>query len=161
MARPRSYRHDFRCPHCNANWVVKNGKDNEKQTYLCRERHHRFTPEAERHFYSEAVKQQAVTLYCEGSGVSAISRVMHIQTGTIYSWLKKNAMGVESRGAPRAAFDPFQSSPPKVKAISLDEMWTYQKARKRPKRQEVWIWTAVVERTDGSRRVFFEVGDRS
>jgi IS1 family transposase len=54
-----------------------------------------------------------------------------------------------------------RSSPPEAKAISLDEMWTYQQARKRPKRRDVWIWTAVIERKDGSRGVFFEVGDRS
>jgi len=46
-------------------------------------------------------------------------------------------------------------------AISFDEMWTYQRARRGAKRQEVWIWTAVVEEADGSRWVDFEVGDRS
>ena len=40
-------------------------------------------------------------------------------------------------------------------------MWSYVKARRRGKRQEVWIWTAVVEEADGSRWVDFEVGDRS
>ena len=27
--------------------------------------------------------------------------------------------------------------------IVWDEMWTYQKARRRGKRQELWVWTAV------------------
>ena len=31
-----------------------------------------------------------------------------------------------------------------VPAISFDEMWTYQRARRGKKRQEVWIWTAVM-----------------
>ena len=34
-------------------------------------------------------------------------------------------------------------------------------ARRKGKRREVWIWTAVVEERDGSRWVDFEVGDRS
>lgn len=162
MARPRSYRHDVRCPHCQANWIVKNGKDNGKQTYLCRECNHRFTPEATRHFYSAAVKQQAMALYCEGTGVRAIGRVLAVKTGTLYSWIKKRAqraMEVVERCV--AAYDPYQPSPPSVKAISLDEMWTYKNARKQPKREDVWVWTAVAEREDGSRCVFFEVGDRS
>ena len=48
-----------------------------------------------------------------------------------------------------------------VPAISFDEMWTYQRARHGKKRQEVWIWTAVIELPDGRRCVDFEVGDRS
>ena len=30
--------------------------------------------------------------------------------------------------------------------IAYDEMWTYQKARRQGKRQELWVWTAVVEK---------------
>ena len=40
-------------------------------------------------------------------------------------------------------------------------MWSYVGARRKGKRREVWIWTAVVEERDGSRWVDFEVGDRS
>ena len=47
--------------------------------------------------------------------------------------------------------------------IAFDEMmWTYRRARRRGKRQDVWVWTAVVfEEGDGSRWADFEVGDRS
>ena len=45
--------------------------------------------------------------------------------------------------------------------IAFDEMWTYRQARRRGKRQDVWVWTAVVEEPDGSRWADFEVGDRS
>ena len=40
-------------------------------------------------------------------------------------------------------------------------MWTYVGARRKGKRREAWIWTAVVREFDGSRWVDFEVGDRS
>jgi transposase-like protein len=96
MPRPRSYRHDYRCPHCHSNWVVKYGKDNGKQTYRCRECHHRFTPDGKRHFYPEAVKQQAVALYTEGNGISAISRLLNVKMATVYSWIKKSPLGNES-----------------------------------------------------------------
>ena len=51
--------------------------------------------------------------------------------------------------------------PPPAKVISFDEMWTYLEARRGEARQEVWIWTAVVEEYDGRRWTDFEVGDRS
>ena len=49
---------------------------------------------------------------------------------------------------------------PPAAVIAWDEMWTYQKARRRGKRQELWVWTAVVEETDGRRWADFEVGSR-
>ena len=45
--------------------------------------------------------------------------------------------------------------------IAFDEMWTYRQARRGGKRQDVWVWTAVVEEGDGSRWADFEVVDRS
>ena len=45
--------------------------------------------------------------------------------------------------------------------IAFDEMRTYQQARHGDKRQDLWIWTAVVEEPDGQRWADFEVGDHS
>ena len=45
--------------------------------------------------------------------------------------------------------------------VSCDEMWTYRGARHGERREECWIWTAVVQEADGSRWLDFEVGDRS
>ncbi len=44
--------------------------------------------------------------------------------------------------------------------IALDEMWTYLGARVSEKRNDLWVWTAVVEERDGSRWMDFEVGGR-
>ena len=44
--------------------------------------------------------------------------------------------------------------------IALDEMWTYLGARVGEKRNDLWVWTAVVEERDGSRWMDFEVGGR-
>ena len=62
------------------------------------------------------------------------------------------------RGAKRTA--GVAGAPPAA-VIAFDEMWTYQQARRRGQRQDVWVWTAVVEEGDGSRWADFEVGDRS
>ena len=48
-----------------------------------------------------------------------------------------------------------------ARVIAFDEMWTYAGARRRGKRREVWIWTAVIAEADGRRWVDFEAGDRS
>ena len=45
--------------------------------------------------------------------------------------------------------------------IAYAEMWTYQQARHGDQRQDLWIWTAVVEEPDGRCWADFEVGDRS
>ena len=37
--------------------------------------------------------------------------------------------------------------------IALDEMWTYVGARVDEKRNDLWVWTTVVEERDGSRWV--------
>ena len=45
--------------------------------------------------------------------------------------------------------------------IAFDEMWTYRQARRRGKRQDVWVWTAVVSEADDSRCADFDIGNRS
>ncbi len=39
-------------------------------------------------------------------------------------------------------------------------MWTYGGARKVEKRNDLWVWTAAVEKRDGSRWIDFEVSGR-
>ncbi|MAF10510.1 hypothetical protein CMK11_08660 [Candidatus Poribacteria bacterium] len=47
-----------------------------------------------------------------------------------------------------------------ARAISRDEIWTYQGVRRGPSQNTQWGWTAVVDRQDGSRSEAFEVGGR-
>ena len=42
------------------------------------------------------MKVQAVSMYSEGSSIEAISRVMGVKAGTIYSWVKKSPSGLGS-----------------------------------------------------------------
>ena len=44
--------------------------------------------------------------------------------------------------------------------VAFDEMWTYLGIRRGERRQDLWIWTAVVEERDGVRWRMYEVGDR-
>ena len=44
--------------------------------------------------------------------------------------------------------------------VSFDEMWTYEKVRRGEKRQEVWIWSVVLEDENKRLRKMMFVGDR-
>ena len=67
MARARVYRHGLRCPHCGSNGTPKDSHSQGKQTYRC----------GNRHYYSQAVKNQALDMYGEGSCISAIGRSLN------------------------------------------------------------------------------------
>lgn len=99
MARARIYRHDVRCPDCGSNWVSKYGKSGSHQKYRCNDCHRYFVPDAQRRMFSEATRQQAVTMYCEGTNVNAISRIVGAKHGTVYAWIKKSPVGATSDGS--------------------------------------------------------------
>ena len=106
MARPRTYHHDdLRCPHCGSNWTPKDGHSRGKQTYRCRDCQHRFTPEGNRHYYPESVKNQAVEMYSEGSSLAATGRVLGVLPETVYSWVKKSPLGTGFEGPGSTAAD--------------------------------------------------------
>ena len=89
MAAARSYRDDFQRPHCGSNRLPKDGRSRGKQTYRCRLCHYRFTPDGNHHYYQEQVKEQAIDRYGEGMAVAAISRVLEVNLGAVYGWVKK------------------------------------------------------------------------
>ena len=93
MAAARSYRDDLQCPHCGSNRLPKDGHSRGKQTYRCRLCDYRFTPDGNRHYYSEKVKEQAIDMYGEGMAIAAISRVLEVKLGTVYQWVKKSPVG--------------------------------------------------------------------
>ena len=99
MARARVYRHDLRCPHCGSNWTPKDGHSRGKQTYRCRDCHHRFTPDGNRHYFPESVKKQTLDMYAEGTGITATGRVLGVQPATVFSWVKKSLPVLGTDGA--------------------------------------------------------------
>ena len=44
--------------------------------------------------------------------------------------------------------------------MAFDEMWTYLEVSRGERRQDLWIWTAVVEERGGVRWQMYEVGVR-
>jgi len=154
--RPRKYRHDIRCPECGSNWIVKNGKQKGKQTYLCKECLRRFTPEAERIHHSKSKREQAISMFCEGMPISAISRILDVNYTTVYSWIYREGQKAEEIVDKKIQ----QLQDQTFEKISFDEMWTYEKVRKGENRRDVWIWTAILEDKEKRFKKVMFVGDR-
>ena len=157
MPRPRSYRHDIRCIHCGSNWIVNNGKDRGKQTVLCQTCKTRHTPSAKRRWYSKEFREKAVKMYENGNSGRAVARILGVSPSAVYSWIKKKAEWAQQV---KEARRKERLKKGEAKAISIDEMQTYQRALRGPGRKIVWIWTAVIEWLDGSRSFDFVIGDR-
>ena len=107
MARPRVYRDGMQCPRCGSNWLPKYGRPRGKQTYRCQQCLYHFIPETKHPHQPERVKDMAVAMYAEGNSIEAISRILEIKAGTVYSWVKKSLPSPESAtGRGRAAPEP-------------------------------------------------------
>ena len=89
MGRPRKYTHDKRCPECGSNWVIKDGHANYKQQHKCKDCGRRFTEGATVTKYAQSVRDEAISMYCEGMSFGAIARVKGIKKNTVFQWVKK------------------------------------------------------------------------
>ena len=143
----------MKCPECGSQKVVKNGKQRGKQTYLCKVCHRRFTPNASKKHRPNSIKLQAIELYLNGMSINAISKVLRIPYMTVWTWINK-----EGQKADKKVMRELERLKRlgKVKAISIDEMWSYVGT----KGNEVWIWSVVVELKDGTIKKFLFAGNR-
>ena len=89
MVRARAYRHDVRCPNCGSNWMRKYGRIKGRQSYSCGDCGRRSLEGSAYSRPSEAVKAQALDMYVEGSGLSAIGRVLGYSATAVQGWVKK------------------------------------------------------------------------
>ena len=93
--------------------------------------------------------------------MSATARVMGASVTTVSKWVKKRGQWRTER---LTRFLAWRTSgrPGGVRAsvMAFDEMWTYLGIRRGERRQDLWIWTAVVEERDVLRGRMYEVGGR-
>ncbi|MEO2083668.1 MAG: helix-turn-helix domain-containing protein [Desulfurobacteriaceae bacterium] len=157
--RPRTYRHDVRCPDCGSNWCKKNGRQNNKQRYRCNECGRVFTPVASRKKHPREVKELALKMLSEGMGISAVARTLGLPEGTVSCWLHREGKRLEEINEKKLEKKRKEKGLEGVDSFSFDEMWTYVGARRGEKRNSKYIWTAVIG--DGKEEIFtFEVGER-
>ena len=85
---------------------------------------------------------------------------MGASAASVSGWVKKGAIARERMRAMSAWRTSGRAATIAASTIAFDEMCTYLGARKAEKRNDLWVWTAVVEERDGSRWIDFEVGGR-
>ncbi|BCS92576.1 MAG: hypothetical protein MjAS7_1184 [Metallosphaera javensis (ex Sakai et al. 2022)] len=145
---------DVPCPSCGSNHVVKNGKIRGRQFYLCRECGRKFV-EGAKHHHDRSVRERALRMYANGMSMRAISRVLQVPLGTVFTWIKRYGGKKYAKLAElwRRARDELNEG---VKVV--DEMWTY--FRRNAKAFYSWVFTGFVFSRKGM-YVVFSVGDRS
>ncbi|ADB88681.1 Insertion element protein [Saccharolobus islandicus L.D.8.5] len=141
MGRKAVVRQDVSCPSCGSHHVVKCGRPLGRQRYLCRDCGRYFLGDATYHHHSKKLREEALRLYANGMSMRAISRVLNVPLGTVFSWIKRYGRQkyeklVELWGK---AKDLVKGG---VVSKVVDEMWTY--LYKNARAFYKWIFTCYV-----------------
>ena len=107
----------MKCKRCSGDHIVKNGKREGKQYYLCRGCKHQFVLEKEKH--SKEEKQLAVMLYCLGLSLRTIGSILRVHASTVMRWVR--AYTIENCEKPK---------PTGTITIELDEMYHFIQSKK-------------------------------
>ena len=120
----------MKCPHCQQENVVKNGKSlHGRQRWQCGDCQRTFG-ESDQRRHSESTKQQALRLYLEGVGFRGIERLLGVSHVAVMHWVKAKAKA--------------QPAPPPVRAeevewVECDELCTFIGKKK----DFCWLWWAI------------------
>ncbi len=79
------------CPYCQATEAqVKAGKNGSVQRYKCSHCERRYTPDAPRRGYSDALQRRAVELYAQGLKIRRISRDLGVNHQSVANWIHRH-----------------------------------------------------------------------
>ncbi|WP_457852388.1 IS1 family transposase [Saccharolobus islandicus] len=156
MGRKAVVRQDVSCPSCGSHHVVKCGRPLGRQRYLCRDCGRYFLGDTSRHHYHKRVRKLALKNKANGMSMRAISRVLNVPLGTVFTWIKryggqKYEKLVELWGKAKELVKGG------VVAKVVDEMWTY--LYKNTRAFYKWIFTCYVYTKLGV-YLIYSVGDR-
>lgn len=79
----------MQCPDCQSTHVVKNGRRQQQQNYLCRQCSRQFLDAYQPKGYPPAVKEHCLVLYLNGMGFRAIERATGVCHNTVINWVKQ------------------------------------------------------------------------
>lgn len=108
------------CPKCKSSTYCKAGIVRGLQRFKCRECGFHYTVTKKSDVKSAETKRLALEMYLEGIGFRSIGRILKINYGTVYQWVKK--WGEQA--------DLLQN-PDKPAIVELDEMHSYVGSKKR------------------------------
>jgi len=133
----------MKCPQCRSSNLRKDGHQNGKQRFECKDCGRLFRESYEVKGYHSQVKKLCLEMYLNGMGFRAIERVTGIHHTTIINWVKESAerLSEDEEDHPIVA--------------ELDELQTYIGR----KTNKIWLWTAIDHYAPGILAI--EIGDRS
>jgi IS1 family transposase/transposase-like protein len=134
----------MKCPQCNSLNVRKNGHQQGKQRFECKDCGRIFRESHELRGYHPQVKKVCLEMYLNGTGFRGIERVTGVHHTTIMKWVKESA---ESLPEDEEGHYPI--------VAELDELQTYVGR----KSHKIWVWTAIDHYVSGILAI--QIGDRS
>jgi insertion element IS1 protein InsB len=109
------------CPRCQCKTFTKNGKNNNKQRYQCKQCAYNFTIAKLRHGIDQQYVALCLKLYLEGMGFRAIERVVGVSHVSVINWVKKYGK----------ALTHASEQGKKLSAVELDELCSYVGSKKK------------------------------
>ena len=112
----------MKCPHCESEKRVKNGKSRHgNQRFLCRACG-KTTGEVDLRRKPAIMREAALKHYLEGVGLRATERLVGVSHNTVMNWVLEEVEG--------KALAPVRAE--EVEWVEADELWTYVAKKKRP-----------------------------
>jgi transposase-like protein len=106
-----------KCKICNSDKLVKNGKRQNKQCYICKDCGHQFTSEFGRH--DEWEEKMALSLYVSGLSFRTVADLFFVNCSTIMRWIRKFSESHYSKPMPIGKIE-----------VELDEMRCFINSKK-------------------------------
>ncbi|MEM8675142.1 MAG: IS1 family transposase [Cyanobacteria bacterium P01_G01_bin.67] len=135
----------MKCPKCNSEKTIRNGRRRGKQCYKCRDCGRQFVESPIERSYPPEVRQICLKMYLNGMGLRGIERVTEIHHTTVMNWIKEAGLNLPDT--------PEESEIPEI--TEIDELQTFVGSKK----NKLWIWTVVNHWKPGI--ILWTIGDRS
>lgn len=112
------------CKKCKSDNLVKNGSQNNKQRYKCKDCGRVFRDSSPK--YSAEFKFEAIKMYLSSMSIRAIARIKKVHHSVVSSWIKK--IGSVTKELYFVELSRVQ--PKNIQILEIDELFTYIKKKK-------------------------------
>jgi transposase-like protein len=104
----------MKCPNCNSEHYVKNGKVLNRQRYKCKDCGLNYSVERRSMDKDSTLKRFALSMYLEGLGFRSISRLLKVSHVSVINWIKLYGQSIKT----------IRNDNP-VEIAEMDEIHTY------------------------------------
>jgi len=110
-----------KCPRCQCKTFVKEGKNNNKQRYKCKQCAYNFSIDKLKRGIDQYYVKHCLQLYLEGMGFRAIERVVGVSHVSVINWVKQYGKALKK----------VTESGKNIAAVELDELCSYVGSKKK------------------------------